>query len=126
VGPQRYASLWSAATVKMLGAGLDETSFVQDVSRLVGGHAVPPDSWSTGAGRATRTSSTRRERILSATAVGALPNGTALLLETGANPAMVRLLPWREGPRVAEVAAADAAAVHEITTGTTRPLPVVR
>ncbi len=126
MGPQRYASLWSAATVKMLGAGLDETSFVQDVSRLVGGHDVPTDSGSTGAGRATPTSSTRRERILSATAVGALPNGTALLLATGANPAMVRLLPWREGPRVAEVAAADAAAVHEITTGTTRPLPVVR
>ncbi len=126
MGPQRHASLWTAATIKMLGAGLDEASFVQDVSRLVGGHDVPTDSWSTGAGRATRTSSTRRERILSAAAVRALPNGTALMLATGANPAMVRLLPWREGPRVAEVAAADAAAVHEITTGTTRPLRVVR
>ncbi len=125
-GRSGMRSLWSAATVKLLGAGLDEASFVEDVSRLVGEHDVPTDSWSTGAGRATRTSSTRRERILSAADVRALPKGTALLLATGAKPAMVRLLPWYEGPRAAEVAAADAAAVHEITTRTTRPLPVVR
>ena len=99
---------------------------MEDVSRLVGEHDVPTDSWSTGAGRATRTSSTRRERILSAADVRALPKGTALLLATGAKPAMVRLLPWYEGPRAAEVAAADAAAVHEITTRTTRPLRGVR
>ncbi len=48
------------------------------------------------------------------------------LLTTGAKPAMLRLLPWYDGPRAAEVTAADAAAVHQITTRTTRPLPVVR
>ncbi len=49
-----------------------------------------------------------------------------MLLTTGAKPAMLRLLPWYDGPRAAEVTAADAAAVHQITTRTTRPLPVVR
>ncbi len=81
---------------------------MEDVSRLVGEHDVPTDSWSTGAGRATRTS-TRRERILSAADVRALPKGTALMLATGAKPAMVRLLPWYAGPRAAEITAADAA-----------------
>jgi type IV secretory pathway TraG/TraD family ATPase VirD4 len=57
-GRSGMRSLWSAATVKLLGAGLDEASFVEDVSRLVGEHDVPNDSWSTGAGRANRTSST--------------------------------------------------------------------
>jgi len=35
-------------------------------------------------------------------------------------------LPWYDGSHAAEVTAADAAAVHEITTRTTRPLRVVR
>jgi len=125
-GKSGMRSLWSAATVKLLGAGLDEASFVQDVSRLVGDHDVPTDSFSTGPGRATRTHSSRTEPILSAAQVRALPKGTALLLTTGAKPAMLRLLPWYDGPRAAEVTAADAAAVHQITTRTTRPLPVVR
>jgi len=125
-GKNGMRSLWSAATVKLLGAGLDEASFVQDVSRLVGDHDVPTDSFSTGPGRATRTHSSRTEPILSAAQIRALPKGTALLLTTGAKPAMLRLLPWYDGPRAAEVTAADAAAVHQITTRTTRPLPVVR
>ena len=125
-GKSGMRSLWSAATVKLLGAGLDEASFVQDVSRLVRDHDVPTDSWSTGPGRATRTHSSRKEPILSAAQIRALPKGTALLLTTGAKPAMLRLLPWYDGPRAAEVTAADAAAVHQITTRTTRPLRVVR
>ncbi len=43
-------TLWGAATVKLLGAGLDEAAFVEDVSRLVGEHDVPADSWSHGDG----------------------------------------------------------------------------
>ncbi len=128
-GKSGMRSLWSAATVKLLGAGLDEASFVQDVSRLVGDHDVATDSFSTGPGRAPRTRSSRKEPILSAAQIRALPKGTALLMTTGAKPAMLRLLPWYDGPRAAEVTVADAAAVHQITTRTTRttrPLPVVR
>jgi len=109
-------TLWSAATVKLLGAGLDEAGFVEDVSRLVGEHDVPADSWSHGDGRSTRTSSTRRERILPAAELRALPKGTALLLATGTRPAMLALLPWYDGPR----AAAVASEVQTATTGISR------
>ena len=48
----------------------------------------PADSWSHGHGRTTRTSSTRRERILPAAELRALPKGSALLLATGTRPAL--------------------------------------
>jgi len=104
-------ALWSAATIKLLGAGLDEAAFVEDISRLVGDHDVPADSWTSGQGKASRTSSTRRERILSAADLRALPKGSALLLATGARPAMLRLLPWYDSPRAPAITAATDAAV---------------
>ncbi len=107
-------ALWSASTVKLLGAGLDDASFVEDVSRLVGDHDVAAYSWSSGAGRSTRTSSTRRERILPTADLRALPKGTALLLATGAKPALMALLPWYAGPRADQIQAAAAAAVGGI------------
>ncbi len=108
-------TLWSAATVKLLGAGLDEASFVEDVSRLVGEHDVPADSWSHGDGRTTRTSSTRRERILPAAELRALPKGSALLLATGTRPALLSLLPWYDGPRAGAVASEVATATAGIS-----------
>jgi len=68
-GRSGMRTLWSAATVKLLGAGLDEAAFVEDVSRLVGEHDVPADSWSHGAGRTTRTNSTRPHRTRGGSAV---------------------------------------------------------
>ncbi len=100
-GRSGMRTLWSAATVKLLGAGLDEAAFVEDVSRLVGEHDVPADSWSHGDGRTTRTSSTRRERILPAAE-------------------LLSLLPWYDGPRAGAVASEVATATAGISRrGTT-------
>ncbi len=115
-GRSGMRTLWSAATVKLLGAGLDEAAFVEDVSRLIGDHDVPADSRSHGDGRTTRTSSTRRERILPAAELRALPKGSALLLATGTRPALLSLLPWYDGPR----AAAVASEVQTATAGISR------
>ncbi|MEP6463017.1 MAG: TraG/TraD/VirD4 family protein, partial [Frankiaceae bacterium] len=111
-------TLWSAATVKLIGAGMDDAAFAEDVSRLVGDHDVPADTYSTGtgAGRSTRTRSTRRERILAAADIRALPKGTALLLATGARPALIATLPWYSGPRAAAITAAISTAVTRIVT----------
>ena len=64
---------------------------------MVGDHAVAAVSVSSGTGRQTRTTSTRRERILSAAELRALPKGAALLLATGQKPAMLDLLPCTPG-----------------------------
>jgi type IV secretory pathway TraG/TraD family ATPase VirD4 len=112
-GESGTKTLWSAATVKLIGSGMDDASFAEDVSRLVGEHDVPTASYSHGDGRATRT---RRERILSAAEIRALPKGTALLLSTGARPALIRTLPWYTGPRAEAINAAIGRAVAGIAT----------
>ena len=98
-GEHGMDALWSAATCKLLGAGLDDARLVDDVSRLVGDHDVPVRSISRGDGRATESVSLRRERVLPPEDIRALPKGTALLLATGCRPAMVDLQPWYAGPR---------------------------
>ncbi|MGK5632604.1 type IV secretory system conjugative DNA transfer family protein, partial [Streptomyces sp. URMC 123] len=108
-------ALWSASTVKLLGAGLDDADFVEKVSRLVGEHKVKEISVShSSSGRSTSTSR-QRERILEAAQIRAMPKGRALLLATGIPVAMVKLRPWYAEPDAAELAAAAAAETKAIT-----------
>jgi type IV secretory pathway TraG/TraD family ATPase VirD4 len=93
-GEHGMDTLWSAATVKVIGPGLDDARFVEDVSRLVGEHDVPVRTISRGDGRATESVALRRQRVLPPEQIRALPRGSALVLATGCRPAMVLLQPW--------------------------------
>ncbi|MFD5372093.1 type IV secretory system conjugative DNA transfer family protein [Streptomyces sp. NPDC127103] len=98
-------ALWSAATVKLLGSGLDDADFAEKVSRLIGDHKVSETSVSHGStGRSTSTSK-RRERVMEAAEVRALPKGRALLLVTGVRVGLLRLRPWYLEPDAAELTA---------------------
>ncbi|WP_329301160.1 TraM recognition domain-containing protein [Streptomyces sp. NBC_00659] len=108
-------ALWSAATIKLLGAGLDDADFVEKISRLVGEHDVSTVSWSRSRDGRSRSTSYRLERILPADRIRALPKGTALLLATGIRPALVRLRPWYAEPGADRVATAAQAEVRAIT-----------
>ncbi|KWX05873.1 membrane protein [Carbonactinospora thermoautotrophica] len=107
-------ALWGAATVKLLGAGLDDARFVDDVSRLVGEHDVDVTSVSRGGGGRSVSVSPRRERILPADKIRALPKGRALLLVTGVRAALVKLRPWYAEPGADRIAAAVKAEEHAI------------
>lgn len=52
LGRAGMRALWSAVTIKLLDAGLDEGAIVEDISRLVGDDDVPAESWTSGQGRA--------------------------------------------------------------------------
>lgn len=109
-GEQGMDTLWSAATVKVVGSGIDDAKFAEDLSRLVGEHDVSVRSVSSSRQGSSDSVSLRRQRILEAAAIRALPRGQALLLATGCRAAMIRLLPWYEGPRKTEIAQAAARA----------------
>ena len=94
--------LFGAATVKVIGAGIDDPAFAEDLSRLVGEHDVAVKT--RGAGGTSW--STRRDRVMPADKVRALQRGRALLLVTGVRPGMLRLVPWMRGPRAADIRAA--------------------
>jgi type IV secretory pathway TraG/TraD family ATPase VirD4 len=113
-GKAGMKELWGAATIKLIGSGADDADFAEDISRIIGEHDVDVLSYSRGQSGGSSSTSTRRERILPAAAVRALPKTHAVLLATGIKPAMIRLLPWYEGPRTAVITAAEAKANSEL------------
>ena len=85
--------LWSAATVKLIGAGVHESASCEDLSRLVGDHDVA--TWTHQHGRHGHTSTaTRPQRVLSAADIARLTKTQAVLLSAGRKAGLIRLLPW--------------------------------
>ncbi|MEU7926727.1 TraM recognition domain-containing protein [Micromonospora sp. NPDC049107] len=113
-------ALWGAATIKLLGAGLDDADFVEKVSKLVGQHDVSTLSVSRSRDGSSRSTSFRQENILPPDRIRALPKGTALLLATGIRPAVIRLRPWYKEPDAARISAAAKQEVAAITERATR------
>ncbi len=109
-GEPGMAALWGASTKKVIGAGIDDPRHARDLATLVGQHDVPVASVSYGDGRASRQVSLRRQEILEAADIRALPPGSALLLATGARPALISLRPWNTGPHAGRITAAIARA----------------
>ncbi|CCK25620.1 TraG-family protein [Streptomyces davaonensis JCM 4913] len=118
-------ALWSAATVKLLGAGLDDADFVQKISTLVGQHDVRTPSVSRSKDGTSRSYSYRQEAVLPPDKIRALPKGTALLLATGVRPALIRLRPWYKEPGAAAISAAAKAETAAITQRAAGRLPGV-
>ncbi|MGC5562543.1 type IV secretory system conjugative DNA transfer family protein [Streptomyces sp. FR-108] len=108
-------ALWSAATVKLLGAGLDDADFVEKISKLVGNRDVRTGSVSRSRDGTSRSYSYRLDPVLPADRIRALPKGTALLLATGVRPALIRLRPWYEEADADVISAAARAETAAIT-----------
>jgi type IV secretory pathway TraG/TraD family ATPase VirD4 len=123
-GRDGFETMWSAATVKLVGAGIDDPDLADDISRLVGEHDITIRSVSTGAGGSYSESvALRKQAIMSTSDVRAMAKGTAVLLATGALPASVELQPWYRGPRADEIKAAVRAA-HSIMEQAASAVPM--
>jgi type IV secretory pathway TraG/TraD family ATPase VirD4 len=120
-GEPGMAALWGASTKKVIGAGIDDPRHARDLAILVGQHDVPVTSVSYGDGRASRQVSLRRQEILEAADIRALPPDSALLLATGVRPALISLRPWYTGRHADRIAAAivraEAAMQHAAQAG---------
>ncbi|QDO51688.1 hypothetical protein FNV60_28710 [Streptomyces sp. RLB3-5] len=108
-------ALWSAATIKLVGSGIDDADFADKLSRLVGDHDVRTVSVSTSESGKSTSVSMRQERVLPADAIRAMPKGSALLLATGIRPALLSLKPWYREPDADRLGAASAQATAAIT-----------
>lgn len=119
-------ALWGAATIKLLGAGLDDADFVEKVSKLVGQHDVSTVSVSRSRDGSSRSTSYRQEHVLPPDRIRALPKGTALLLATGIRPAVITLRPWYKEPdagRISAQARQEVAAITERAAGKATTTP---
>ncbi|MFF4291007.1 type IV secretory system conjugative DNA transfer family protein [Streptomyces sp. NPDC001633] len=108
-------ALWGASTVKLLGAGIDDAQFAENISKLIGKHKVRETSHSHSSGGRSTTYSRREEEIMQAANVRALPRGRALLWATGTPIAMVKLRPWYTEPYAVDIAADDTAEKAALT-----------
>ncbi|MGW6986851.1 type IV secretory system conjugative DNA transfer family protein [Streptomyces sp. NPDC054946] len=108
-------AMWSAATIKVIGSGIDDPDFADKLSRLIGDHDVETKSTSISDSGKSTSISMRQERILPADRIRALPKGTALLFATGLRAAMLDLRPWYFEPGARELTAASKAASDAIT-----------
>ncbi|MFC9581605.1 type IV secretory system conjugative DNA transfer family protein [Streptomyces yangpuensis] len=108
-------AMWSAATIKVIGSGIDDPDFADKLSRLIGDHDVETRSTSISESGKSTSISMRQERILPADRIRALPKGTALLFATGLRAAMLDLRPWYLEPGAGELSAASKAASDAIT-----------
>jgi len=122
-GKAGMRELWNAATVKLVGPGLDDAEFNETMSRLIGEHDVDVVTYSWGRDGSSRSTTTRRERILPPDAMRTLQKGQAILLATATPAALLELVPWYRGPRREEVAQAEARAKDELTERVRRPGP---
>ncbi|MFE3456026.1 type IV secretory system conjugative DNA transfer family protein [Nocardiopsis aegyptia] len=104
-GKSGMGSLWGAATIKLLGAGLDDYAFLDQVSQLVGVRAIAEESLSISRQGASTTRSRRRERIIDAAEIRELERSTALMLATSTRPALLRMPAWFEGPDADQIQA---------------------
>ncbi|WP_406639156.1 type IV secretory system conjugative DNA transfer family protein [Amycolatopsis sp. WGS_07] len=93
-GKEGFDALWSAATVKTVGAGVQDPDFCEDLSRLVGDHKVEETSTSYSQSGSSTSRSLRTERILTAADIAAMLRTEALLFTSGRRPARVTLHPW--------------------------------
>ncbi len=106
-------TMWSAATKKIIGAGVDDPKFVSDISTLIGRHYVHTKSYSKSRDGYSYSVGEQREEIKEAAHIRAMRKGTGLLLATGMPVAQIALRPWYEdktlayiGPEKAEEEAA--------------------
>ncbi|MEV0012709.1 TraM recognition domain-containing protein [Streptomyces sp. NPDC047973] len=113
-------ALWSAATIKVLGSGLDDADFAEKISRLVGEHKVAETSVSHGSTGRSVSTSRRRERVMETGEIRALQKGRALLLATGVRVGLIRLRPWYLEPDAAELAQDSDVEVAEIAARASR------
>ena len=122
-GAQGMDALWSAATVKLVGAGVDDHSFLQRLSGLIGDHEVPKVSVShTRSGGPSRQYSTARQPIMPASTLRALPKTKAVLLTTGRRAAVGELRPWYREHAATDIRSYFAAALAELTDAAQKAL----
>lgn len=125
-GSEGMTALWSAANIKVLGAGLDDAAFLRDRSELIGPHYELTTSVSRSHGHGgSRSTSTSRssELTLHASDLASLPKGRVVVFSSGHRPTLGQAVPWMERPYAGRIREALAAieAAESLTSSPARP-----
>jgi len=108
-GREGMRKLWSAANVKLYLGGISEADFLRELAELIGDYDKETASVSYSRGLRSTNHQLRRERILDASELAALPRGRAVMLASGIRAVLLETSPWMTGPHAAAVRASIAA-----------------
>ena len=97
-GETGMSKLWSAANIRVAGAGLAEDKFLPFLASLIGDHDVVKRSSSSQSKGRSVTTSLQRERILDTADLTAMPRGRAVLLASGAPATLIKLNHFSKRP----------------------------
>ena len=106
-GEYGMRTMWSAATIRVLGAGVADEKFLAEFSALIGDH----EDWAlqsvnTGSrGERQRTRSLRKERSLDVSDLASLPRSRAIVFASGGRPVVIETKPWMNGPHAPAIRA---------------------
>ena len=114
-GRDGFDTLWGAATIKLVGAGIDDPELLEDLSKLVGDTDIDIRTVSHSRQGPSQSLSVRRQRVLPPETIRALPKGQALLFATGTRPALIDLRPWYRRADATQLQTDTDHAVAEIT-----------
>ncbi|WP_051022713.1 type IV secretory system conjugative DNA transfer family protein [Nocardia pneumoniae] len=102
-GESGMNALWSAANIKVLGSGVDDTKFLQERSDVLGEYDAISQSVSESKGGKSYSRSLSSSKTFTVNALATLPRGRAILFPSGAPPVLLRTVPWWEGEYAAAV-----------------------
>ena len=109
--------MWSAATIRVLGAGVADEKFLAECSALIGDH----EEWvlqsaSTGRrGERQATRALRKDRAMAVSDLASMPSDRAIVFASGSRPVVIKTIPWTNGPHSAAVRDAQAQPASEAT-----------
>lgn len=113
-GRDGMEKLWSAANLRVIGAGIAQADFLTNTSRLIGDHDmvrhdVSSSGKSAGLLDSGRSTSTRlqREPILEPGELASLPRGRAIMLSSGAPAALIELRHWSTTDHADQIRASE-------------------
>jgi type IV secretory pathway TraG/TraD family ATPase VirD4 len=118
-GREGMRKLWSASNVKLYLGGIAEADFLRELSELVGDYDKETASVSYSRGQRSTNHQLRRERIMDASELAALPRGRAVMLASGTRAALLETVPWMAGTHALAVRASIAA--HDPAAPVTEP-----
>lgn len=111
-GENGMRALWSAANVRVLGAGVADEKFLSEFSALVGDY----EEWivqsvNTGRHGERQVSRTlRKERALAVSHLASLPKERAIVFASGSRPVVIETVPWQDSPYADDIRTALAGA----------------
>ncbi|MBT2519061.1 TraM recognition domain-containing protein [Streptomyces sp. ISL-90] len=109
-GQAGMKKLWSASNIKVYGGGVDETEFLESMSKVIGDYHYRQFSASTSRSGGSLSESSAKDRILDVSDLASMPRGRAVVFASGARPTLIRTVPYWNTRHKAAVEASKAAA----------------